>query len=102
MNTISVIIPTIDRPEYLQAMLRMLSGQTIKPDEIIIIDQSEKSCKDELPDSVIYKHVAPCNPGTARNIGSQLATSNILPKLVPVRPYRCYPRRCSAGRQAAA
>ncbi len=38
--TISVIVPTIGRPESLTALLISLSEQTVKPDEVIIADGS--------------------------------------------------------------
>lgn len=39
-KTISVIIPTKDRPKDLENLINSLLNQSLKPDELIIIDQS--------------------------------------------------------------
>ncbi len=79
---VTVLIPTIDRYPYLQTLLEQLREQTIKPHEIIIIDQTARARRDEtilapfsdLPLQVIYQDT----PGqcTARNAGLQRATGD--------------------------
>ncbi|MBN1121751.1 MAG: glycosyltransferase family 2 protein [Anaerolineae bacterium] len=43
---VSIIIPTIDRYPYLRTLLDQLRGQTIQPQEIIVIDQTPKDRRD--------------------------------------------------------
>lgn len=40
--TLSVVIPTLNEQDYIQDLLHDLSSQTLKPDEIIIIDGNSK------------------------------------------------------------
>ena len=48
-RSISVIIPTLNRNKHLQKCLNSLINQTIKPDEIIIIDNSiNKTAEDSI------------------------------------------------------
>jgi GT2 family glycosyltransferase len=77
MNKISVIIPTLDRVEYASAIVRLLTDQTIRPLEIIVVDQGEKSNLERLQ-GIQYIHVEPCGPATARNIGASMAKGEIL------------------------
>lgn len=37
----SLLIPTLNRPDYLKRILGTISNQTRKPDEVVIIDQSD-------------------------------------------------------------
>jgi len=40
MFSLSVIIPTKNRPTALAAALKSIDAQTVRPDEVIVIDQS--------------------------------------------------------------
>jgi glycosyltransferase involved in cell wall biosynthesis len=40
MDTVTVVIPTIDRYPYLGTLLKQLSSQTVKPYEVLIVDQT--------------------------------------------------------------
>lgn len=46
---VSVVIPTINRYKYLRNVLRMLRDQTLKPYEIIIVDQTEDEERKNAP-----------------------------------------------------
>lgn len=72
---VSVLIPTLDRYPYLHTLLNQLRRQTIKPHEIIVVDQtapprrdvSLAAAYDDLPLKVIYQE----QPGqcSSRNEG---------------------------------
>jgi glycosyltransferase involved in cell wall biosynthesis len=77
--TVTVLIPTLDRYEYLRKLLGQLRQQTIKPLEILIIDQTEKERRDtllafdfkDLPLQVVYRDQA--GQCSSRNAGLQMA-----------------------------
>ncbi len=74
---VSVLIPTLNRYTYLEKLLENLRLQTVKPLEIIIVDQSHKEIRDpkfyqkfeDLPLQLIYQD----EPGqcSSRNAGIQ-------------------------------
>lgn len=74
-ETVSVLIPTVNRYPYLRTLLDQLRRQTVKPHEIIIIDQTEVQDRDldlgkdfsDLPMSIDYLE----KPGqcSSRNLG---------------------------------
>lgn len=78
MTRISVVLPTLDRPEALYNLLRHLEHQTMKPFEIVVVDQSG------IPDARVAAYAA-TNPlvryhripvkglPNARNVGVGLA-----------------------------
>lgn len=43
---VSVLLPTIDRYPYLRTLLQQLRAQTVKPHEVIIVDQTGKEDRD--------------------------------------------------------
>jgi glycosyltransferase involved in cell wall biosynthesis len=59
---VSVLIPTLDRYEYLRNLLKQLRDQTIAPLEIIVVDQTAKERRDarlagefdDLPLKIMY------------------------------------------------
>ncbi len=77
--SISVLIPTLERYPYLRLLLEQLRGQTVKPLEIIIVDQTpigqrEPKLADEfkdLPLKIVYLD----QPGqcSSRNAGLKIA-----------------------------
>lgn len=81
---VSVLIPTIDRYPYLRTLLNQLRQQTVKPLEIIIVDQTplerrETSLADEfndLPLRIIYRD----QPGqcSSRNAGLYQARGDFI------------------------
>lgn len=83
--TSSVIIPTRNRINDLVNALQSIEKQTIKPDEIVIIDSSDipmeqnktfQHIRKTLSARFIYKHT---NPGAAyqRNVGARLASGEL-------------------------
>lgn len=83
----SVIIPTMNRIDSLGVLLQSIFKQTILPDEIIIIDQSEKSYQSEVFKifeerhfhNLKYVHDKNITGLTqAKNKGIDLSTSDIL------------------------
>lgn len=73
---ISVIIPTLNRNKHLQRCLNSLINQTIKPDEIIIIDNSINKIAEDLIleykiKKIIIRYFSEKRKGTtyARNLG---------------------------------
>lgn len=84
--TISVIIPTKNRPDDLERTLESLMAQTIMPEELIIVDQSEDDQSGNRIHRVVasrgvelkYIHDARITGGAAaRNQAMSLATSCI-------------------------
>lgn len=62
-NTVSILIPTVERNTYLRNELEQLRRQTVQPREIIIVDQTPEKARDnhliedfpELPLRVFYQ-----------------------------------------------
>lgn len=72
---VSVLIPTLDRYRYLRLLLGQLRNQTVRPFEVIVVDQTEERFRNmsliedfaDLPLRVIYRD----QPGqcSSRNVG---------------------------------
>ncbi|OIQ22710.1 glycosyltransferase family 2 protein [Lacinutrix sp. MedPE-SW] len=84
-ETVSVIIPTIGRATYLYNVLKDLALQTLKPKEVIIIEQNNNEVlKTELnylktenwPFKIIHKLISQTGACNARNIALDLVSSN--------------------------
>ncbi len=83
-SLVSVLIPTLQRYSYLRTILRQFKEQTIKPFEIIVIDQTPMSQRDvelrkefeDLPLKLIYLE----KPGqcSARNAGLKMAEGDFI------------------------
>lgn len=79
---VSVLIPTVDRYPYLRVVLENLRSQTVRPLEIILVDQTEKDHRDhdlarefaDLPLTILYRD----EPGQsgARNEGLAHSTGD--------------------------
>lgn len=80
--TVSVIIPVKNRTELLRKTLDNLLGQSLKPAEIIVVD--DHSTEDMKP--VIFDYLTECiflnnkgqGPGAARNLGLSVATGKYI------------------------
>lgn len=79
---VSVLIPTLERYPYIRALLGQLRQQTVKPLEIIIVDQTqaerrETKLADEFSDLPI-KYLQREQPGqcSSRNAGLRLAAGD--------------------------
>ena len=83
--TISVIIPVYNSSDTMSACLETLSNQTLKPTEIILIDDGStdttlktiKALKTELPNIILLTQ-AHQGPAIARNLGASKAKGDIL------------------------
>ncbi|MDL1892756.1 glycosyltransferase family 2 protein [Sphingobacteriales bacterium CHB3] len=81
---VSIIIPTVDRYPYLQSLLAQLRNQTVRPHEVIIIDQTETEHRrtdfgqpfPELPVTVLYRDEA--GQCSSRNAGLQHSTGDYI------------------------
>ncbi len=70
----SFIVPTRNRPRDIRALLRNLSEQTVRPDQVVVIDASDvaqEELKCEFPQLEISYHVFEGEPSAAaqRNAG---------------------------------
>ncbi len=82
--TTSIIIPTYNRPDDLKRCIRSILGQTVRPSEIIVIDDG-KLVEPPLRDvcerkSIRYLYEKKMQPGltTSRNLGVSLASGDIV------------------------
>jgi glycosyltransferase involved in cell wall biosynthesis len=83
-----VIIPSNHDYSELQKIVYKICNQTVKPDEIVIVDSSTsntKGCSEFLSElcrtsgiDLLYVHRKKTFPGKARNIGLAMATSEIV------------------------
>jgi glycosyltransferase involved in cell wall biosynthesis len=88
--TVSVVIPTYDRPDLLVRCVRSVLGQSVRPDEVIVVDDASSIAYDEarrelqrLADAagtVLTYERLPESGGAcrARNRGAELAQSELL------------------------
>lgn len=81
---LSVIIPTLNRPDSVEDTLIHIFESNILPDEIIIVDQSDdkeieriiRKYEDKM--FINYIHISEKGSTHARNIGIEKATGNII------------------------
>lgn len=84
LPTYSVCIPTFKRPDDIVRLLRDLSSQSYKPQNIYIVEQGENN-KNQIEQAanryalpVVYRFLTVPSTTNARNIGIGLCTSEIL------------------------
>ena len=79
-SDISVIIPTCDRPEYVREAIASALAQTVRPHEILVIDNGTRELRlDGFPPEVKLHRIAPrIGPARARNFGAAVATGAYL------------------------
>ena len=79
---ISVIIPTKDAGKILYRLLTSLINQSLKPDQLIIIDSSSKDntvkIASEFKADIIQIKEEEFDHGRTRNLGASVATGDIL------------------------
>lgn len=85
---ISVIIPTLNRPDSLQKTLRSFMDGSFVPNEFIIVDQSTdvqlksetKRCTEEFVDGIHFKYIFLDQPSStkARNAGIEKVCNEII------------------------
>lgn len=81
---VTVLIPTVDRYPYLRTLLGQLRQQTIKPLDIVIVDQTEQLHRDlaiasdfsDLPLHIIYQESA--GQCSSRNAGLNAARGDYI------------------------
>jgi glycosyltransferase involved in cell wall biosynthesis len=83
-GTVTIVIPTLDRYPYLRKLLSILRNQTVKPLEILVIDQTARENRDnsiasdfaDLPLKVFYRD----QPGqcSSRNQALQIAAGEYI------------------------
>lgn len=56
MNAVTIIIPTINRTDTLREMLQSLLTQTIMPDEVVIVDQSQDNKSKHVAQELFHKY----------------------------------------------
>ncbi len=84
MNSVSVIIPTFNRAEYLERAVQSVFCQNECDVEIIIIDDGSTDDTQKIVEKlnrkypVIYIHTENSGPAAARNRGVELASSDTL------------------------
>jgi glycosyltransferase involved in cell wall biosynthesis len=114
-DSVTVLIPTVDRYPYLRTLLNQLRVQTVRPREIIIVDQTDPSRRDvmladsfnDLPIRMINQESA--GQCSSRNAGLQVAEGEhilflddddeIEPTLIEqhLRNLRCFQASASCG-----
>ncbi|MCU0606285.1 MAG: glycosyltransferase [Candidatus Edwardsbacteria bacterium] len=84
LPTLSVVMPTLNRPGTAGAALGSLLAQTCRRFEIVVIDQSDRPIGDQLSrraaawPRVRYCHIPRCGSPRARNYGVALARGEII------------------------
>jgi GT2 family glycosyltransferase len=81
MIRLSIVLPTLDRPEAIYNLLRHLEHQTVPPHEIVVVDQSavpdERTRAYAAGNPLIrYHRIAERGLPNARNVGVGLATGD--------------------------
>jgi glycosyltransferase involved in cell wall biosynthesis len=77
--TLSVIIPTRERPTLLRQALDSVAAQTRSPDEVIVVDDGDTPRDDTPPEGVRWiRQEAPHGAARARNLGASLARGTLL------------------------
>eukprot|EP01087_Luapelamoeba_hula_P007444 TRINITY_DN1825_c0_g1_i1.p1 TRINITY_DN1825_c0_g1~~TRINITY_DN1825_c0_g1_i1.p1 ORF type:complete len:369 (-),score=62.15 TRINITY_DN1825_c0_g1_i1:73-1179(-) len=76
---VSVIVPTFERPLFVEHMLQLIKQQDYPNIEVIIIDDSAIPSLTEVPSGVTYVHLPNerLTIGQKRNIGSALAKGQV-------------------------
>jgi len=80
---LSVIIATMNRPHELQRCIESFVGQSILPDELIIVDDGNLNTEDvrrSIPGNIVFKYHRKAEPGlsASRNIGAKMADSEYI------------------------
>jgi glycosyltransferase involved in cell wall biosynthesis len=78
--TISIVIPTRNRLESLNRLLRSIDIQTVMPAEIIIVDSSDEDISEGLVETIAEKRLLKTPPSVClqRNRGIALAQSGFI------------------------
>jgi glycosyltransferase involved in cell wall biosynthesis len=77
----SVVIPSYERPAYLDRLFACLAAQTEKDFDVVVIDQSKEPWAGSLkawPFPLTYVHTTVRGAVKARNVGAELATGAVI------------------------
>ncbi len=84
-TSVSVIIPTLNRPGYLLNTLKNLLSQGYPDMEVVVVDQSDEPCRNALKecfdcdkDNIKYIHLKEKGLPNARNRGIEVCVNDIL------------------------
>ncbi len=85
VDRVSVVVPTLGRPELIARLLHSLSECDPRADEVIVVDQSQTDATEEatrgharsLP-CLVYARMARACANGARNVGISLASGEII------------------------
>lgn len=83
-RTVSVVLPTIDRYAYLEPLLHQLAGQTVRPHQVLIVDQTDRAKRrhdlTEIAPDLAVTVFTQDDPGqsSARNRAIEAATGEFL------------------------
>jgi glycosyltransferase involved in cell wall biosynthesis len=76
---VSVIVPTYERHEALEALLECLASQTLQNFEVIVVDQSASAWRRKTPAfDLLYVHTDMKGAARARNTGAFYARGDLL------------------------
>jgi GT2 family glycosyltransferase len=83
LPSVSLVLPTLDRPEAIYNLLRHLEHQTVSPREILVVDQSaipdERVAAYASANPLVRHHrIAERGLPNARNVGVGLATGDVV------------------------
>lgn len=80
-HKIAFIVPTRNRPGLLSVLLKSIQNQTVKPDQVIIVDGSDESIapriKELIPPGISYVRVFPPSLTKQRNAGIKALNKDI-------------------------
>jgi GT2 family glycosyltransferase len=80
-STISVVIPAYNGAGHLQRSLRALDRSTVKPHEILVVNDGSTDDTTAVAESLgvrVLKIVGPNGPAVARNLGASATSGNII------------------------
>lgn len=86
LPTISVILPTRDRPAYLRAAVESVLAQTLRPAELLVVDDGSRECAAAVLDALPQIGTLPVRrlrgprrgPAAARNAGLREAVGELV------------------------
>jgi len=86
LPTISVILPTRDRPAYLRAAAESVLAQTLRPAELVVVDDGSRDCAARVLDALPQSGTFPVRrlrgprsgPAAARNAGLRKAVGELV------------------------
>ena len=79
MTDVSIVVPSVDRPEALYNLLRHLEHQSVRPFEIVVVDQSAREdLRSAALPGVRMIRIAERGLPNARNVGTRESRGEVL------------------------